>query len=53
MLFHPGETSKNFSVQVYGATVVEPTETLIVKLKNAFNCFLHQKAVIGTIQADD
>ena len=51
--FAPGETSKTVTVNVNGDTTVEPDETFVVNLSNAFNAAIGNGQGIGNILDDD
>jgi len=53
VIFVPGETSKNITVQVVGDTLVEPNETFTVNLSGTANATLANGQGTGTIFNDD
>jgi hypothetical protein len=53
LTFDPGDTSKQFTVQVVGDTTDEADETFFVNLSNATNATIADNQGVGTITDDD
>lgn len=53
LMFAPGETSKQFTVNVTGDTTAEPNETFTVTLSSPTNATLGTATATATIQNDD
>ncbi|MFA7206844.1 MAG: Calx-beta domain-containing protein, partial [Saccharofermentanales bacterium] len=53
LTFSPGETAKTVSVTVYGDTVREPDETVLLDLTNPANATISDAQGVGTITNDD
>lgn len=51
--FHPGETVKQFSVEILGDTVYEPDETFLVELHSPWKLTIADGQAVGTILNDD
>ncbi|MCY7278692.1 MAG: glycoside hydrolase family 9 protein [Phormidesmis sp. CAN_BIN44] len=51
--FLPGETRKTVAVNVQGDTIVEPSETFLVKLNSAINATIDDAEGVATIIDDD
>lgn len=53
LIFLPGETGKEIVVPVYGDTIVEPDQDVLVYLFGAVNAHLAQDVARGTVINDD
>ena len=53
LVFRPGETTKNISVQIVGDTAAEVDETFVLALSGAVNAALARGSATGTIANED
>lgn len=51
--FAPGETTRNFAVEILGDELVEADEMFVVKLGSPVNLFIGDGMAVGTILNDD
>ncbi|MEG3439826.1 Calx-beta domain-containing protein [Pannus brasiliensis CCIBt3594] len=53
LTFNPGETSKSFSIAVYGDSIAESDETLLINFTDPLNATLTNNQTVFTIVDDD
>ena len=53
VIFNPGETSKNITIQITGEATFEPDETFLVNLSSPVGATIADGQATGTIKSDD